>query len=104
MTTGVLIVQSQPSSPEQLADYEDWYDKKHIPELLAIDGFVSARRLRALDGETFIVIYEIDIDVETAKANLAAVQGSGTMSKPVGVCLDPPPTVQYFREVATIAG
>jgi hypothetical protein len=104
MTTGVLIVQSQPSSPEQLADYEDWYDKKHIPEVLAIEGFVSARRLRLLDGETFVVIYEIDTDVETAKANLATMQASGAMSKPVGVCLDPPPTVQYFRDVTSGAG
>jgi len=103
MATGVLIVQSQPSSHEHLADYEDWYDKKHIPEMLAIDGFVSARRMQSLDGESFIVIYEIDVDVETAKANLATVQGSGTMSKPVGVCLDPPPTVQYFTEVGSIA-
>ena len=104
MATGVLIVQSQPSSPGQLADYEDWYDRKHIPEMLAIDGFVSARRMQLLDGETFVVIYEIDIDVEIAKANLAAKQASGTMSKPVGVCLDPPPTVQYFREVSTVTG
>ena len=71
MTTGVLIVQSQPSSSEQLADFEDWYDNKHIPEVLAIDGFVSARRLQSLDGEAFIVIYEIEMDVESAKANLA---------------------------------
>ncbi|MBL7498448.1 hypothetical protein I6A84_29510 [Frankia sp. CNm7] len=97
MTSGVLIVESRPASPEEAAAYHDWYDNTHLPEILKVEGFVSARRLESLDGDTFLVIYEIDGDVETAKAALGQAQASGTMSRPQGVELTPPPIVRYFR-------
>ena len=95
MPNGVLIVESRPASAEEAATYHDWYDNKHIPEIIKVDGFVSARRLQALDGDSFIAIYEIEGDVEEAKAALA--QASGTMSRPEGLQLDPPPSTRYFR-------
>jgi hypothetical protein len=100
MAGGVMIVETAPSSPEELIAYHEWYDTVHVPEILKVDGFVSARRLESVDGNGFIAIYEIDGDVEAAKANLAAAQSSGTMSRPVGVRLDPPPSVRYFQTYA----
>jgi hypothetical protein len=44
MARGLLIVESRPASPEQAAAYHDWYDSKHIPEILQLDGFTSARK------------------------------------------------------------
>lgn len=99
MTQGILLVQSRPASEQVAAEYHRWYDETHIPEILAIEGFVSARRFEALDGESFIAMYEIEGDVAEAKASLGAAQTSGSMSPPVGLQLNPPPTVQYFREV-----
>ncbi|KPM52332.1 hypothetical protein CcI49_14735 [Frankia sp. CcI49] len=99
MASGVLIVESRPASPEEAAAYHDWYENTHLPEILKVDGFVAARRLAALGGDTFIVIYEIDGDVEAAKAALAQAQASGTMSRPTGVELTPPPTVRYFTQL-----
>ena len=100
MTKGILLVQSRPSSPEEAAEFHQWYDEVHVPEMLAVEGVVSARRLVALDGESFLAIYEIEGDVEQAKANLATAQASGSMSKPVAVRLDPPPSAQYFLDLA----
>src|SRR3954447_17795490 len=97
MPGGILVVQTRPRSPEDAAAYHEWYEGSHIPEMLGVDGFTTARRFAAIDGEWFLAIYEIDGDIETAKANLASTQASGSMSAPVGVQLDPPPTVQYFR-------
>lgn len=97
MPHGVMIVESRPASEEEAAAYHDWYDNIHIPEITKVDGFVSARRLKAVDGDTFIVIYEIEGDVDAAKAALA--QASSSMSRPEGVQLDPPPTVRYFRSL-----
>jgi hypothetical protein len=99
MANGVLIVESRPASPGQAAAYHEWYDNIHLPEILKVDGFVSARRLAALDGDTFIVIYEIEGDVEAAKAALGAAQSSGAMSRPEGVQLSPPPVVRYFSRL-----
>ncbi len=98
MAKGTLLVQTRPNSPDDADAYHRWYDGTHVPEMLAIDGVASARRLVALDGETFLAVYELD-DVAAAQAGLAAAQASGTMSRPTGVQLDPPPTVQWFTEV-----
>jgi hypothetical protein len=56
-----------------------------------------AETIAFVDGDSLLAVYEIDGDVETAKANLRAAQTSGTMSRPVGMQLDPPPSVRYFR-------
>lgn len=100
MPSGVLIVESRPASPQELSAYHDWYDNKHVPEILKLEGFVSARRLEALGGDTFISVYEIEGDVEAAKTALNKAQSSGTMSRPEGVQLDPPPTVRYFHQIS----
>jgi len=100
MARGVLIVESRPASPEEAAAYHDWYDNKHVPEILQLEGFVSARRLELVGGDAFIAIYEIDGDVEAAKAALQRAQSSGTMSRPEGVRLNPPPIVRYFRQIS----
>ena len=100
MARGVLIVESRPASPEEAAAYHDWYDNKHVPEILQLEGFVSARRLELVGGDAFIAIYEIDGDVEAAKAALQRAQSSGTMSRPEGVQLNPPPIVRYFRQIS----
>ncbi|TDD86030.1 hypothetical protein E1293_10155 [Actinomadura darangshiensis] len=97
MTGGVMIVESCPSSTRDAPAYHDWYDNKHIPEVLRLEGFVSARRLESLDGGTFVVIYEIEGDLERAKAALSEAQSSGRLSRPEGVRLDPPPEIRYLR-------
>ena len=101
MPKGVLYVETRPASPEQADEYHQWYNGTHIGEILGVDGFVSARRFESLgDDGLFIAIYEIEADdLEQARANLAAA--SAAHAPPVGVCLDPPPTVRYFKEIAT---
>jgi hypothetical protein len=98
VSKGLMIVQSRPSSPDAVDAFHRWYDEVHLPEILKVDGFVSARRLQALDGESFVAIYEVD-DVDRAKAGLAERQKSGNMTRPEGVQLDPPPTVQWFTDL-----
>jgi hypothetical protein len=94
---GIMLVQSRPTSSDDAGEYHRWYDEVHIPELLAVSGFRSARRLRASDGESYVAIYEVD-DLDAAKAALAEAQDGGVMTRPVGVQLDPPPTVQWFED------
>ncbi len=103
MAKGILLVETRPASPDQAEAYHKWYNETHISQILAVEGFVSARRLESQDDEgTFIAIYEIEADdLETARANLQA--SSPGHSAPVGLCLDPPPTVRYFREFASFS-
>ena len=99
MNKGILVVEMKPESPATLTDFENWYDGTHIPEMLSVEGFRKARRFESADDGSFLAVYEFDTEVDTAKANLKARQQSGQMSPPVGVALDPPPMMRYFRLV-----
>lgn len=63
MAKGIILVESRPSSPEREAEYNTWYDEVHLGELVALDGIVSARRLRPVDGNgPYVAIYEVEGD------------------------------------------
>lgn len=95
MAKSLLFVEGEPASADVLDDYHRWHNEVHIPEMLALEGFVGARRWQTED-DTFITLYEIDTDVETAKATLKAFFASGEMSKPVGVATDKPAVMRYL--------
>ncbi|MGA8331402.1 MAG: hypothetical protein WB777_19215 [Mycobacterium sp.] len=99
MAKALLLVESKPATPEQVDEYHAWHESTHIPEMLSVDGFVSARRWQADDGESFITLYEIDTDIDTARTNLKAALQAGRMSKPVVVQLQPPPVQRYLTFV-----
>ncbi|MBO2447709.1 hypothetical protein J4573_11465 [Actinomadura barringtoniae] len=104
MPKGILYVESRPGSPEQAAAYHEWYNDTHMREMAGIKGIVSARRFAPLgDDGPFVAIYEIDAeDLEAVRAQVADAGRSGTLSPPVGVATDPPPTIRYFREIHTV--
>ena len=92
MAKSLLFVESEPISPDRVADYHRWHDEVHIPEMLTIEGFVA---------DTFITLYEIDTDIDTARANLRAAFGSGRMSPPEPVRTDPPAVQRYFSVIGS---
>jgi len=94
---GIMTVHSRPASDADAAAYHDWYDNHHIPELLGVDGFAQATRYEAVDGDGFLAVYELDLEPEVARANLDAAQKGGSMTRPDGLQLDPPPIVRLFR-------
>ena len=105
MAKAILYVETRPASQEEAADYHKWYNEVHIPEILSIDGFVSARRFEPMEpGGPFVAIYEIEADdIEAARAALTDATQSGRNSRPVGVSFDPPPNPQYYREIGTFS-
>jgi hypothetical protein len=100
MAKGKLIVTARPESPDALDTFNRWYDETHVPEVLGLPGFTGAQRYRNLDGESYVTMYDAD-DVEKAKAAMADFQRSGAMSMPVGVSMDPPPTVVWVEELSS---
>ena len=42
--------------------YNQWYDGVHLPEILTLDGFLSARRCRVSDceRETYLALYDVE--------------------------------------------
>ena len=104
MAKTLLLVESKPISPQLVDEYHKWHEQTHIPEMLTIDGFVGARRWQADGGESFITLYEVDTDVDTARANLKAAFQSGQMSKPVAVETEPPAVMRYLSLVGEATG
>ena len=99
MAKTLLLVESRPESAELVEEYHKWHEQIHLPEMLSVDGFVSARRWQADDGGLFVTLYEIDADIDTARANLTAALRDGRMSKPVAVQTKPPPVMRYLSLV-----
>jgi len=85
MTTFHFMVFSNPVEGRE-DDFNTWYDKEHLDDLLAVPGFVAAQRYRfaALGpGQNeptyrYAAIFEAEADdVVTVQENLMAALGSG---------------------------
>ena len=97
MAKGILLIESRPSSPDRDQDYNTWYDEVHLRELVALDGFVSARRLRPVDGDgPYVALYEIEGDnLQAILDNMVASARQLHMSD--ALQLDPPPIVRLLQ-------
>ena len=93
MAKGIIYVETRPSSPDREQEYNTWYDEVHLPELVALDGIVSARRLRPVNGDgPYIALYEIEGDnLQAVLDNMVANGGRLQMSD--ALQLDPRPIV-----------
>lgn len=106
MARGVYVVRSRPVSAERDGELNDWYDRTHIPELLAVPGFVSARRFRRVGGDggdggaEYLAIYEIEADDLSAPvAELRRRSAAGETTRTSALQLDPPPEVALYEEL-----
>lgn len=88
MSRSILVVQTN-AVPGREEEFDAWYTDVHLPELLAIPGFVAAQRfVHAPEGRPrdpapayrHLAIYEIDASPEEAAAALAAAVPSLRMS------------------------
>lgn len=57
--SGLLVVWTDIAA-EHEADFNEWYDKEHIPQLLGVPGFLTGRRYQAVEGTPrYIAIYQL---------------------------------------------
>jgi hypothetical protein len=56
-------------APEAEREFNEWYNKEHIPQLLGVPGFLSGRRYEAVDGSPkYLALYELT-DVSVLKGD-----------------------------------
>ncbi|MET7402059.1 DUF4286 family protein [Dactylosporangium sp. NPDC005572] len=87
MGKAILVVRTNPVDGRE-DEYNEWYTNKHVPDILALPGFVAARRyVLAEPDETaefrYLAIYEVEGSVADA---LGALAGAGLDVSP---SLDP---------------
>lgn len=78
--TGLLLVMIEVE-PEHEEEFNRWYDEEHFPERLRCEGFLSARRFQAVEGEPkYLAIYELaDPEVLDSEAYLRVMPPSDWM-------------------------
>jgi hypothetical protein len=98
---GVYVVRTRPVSADREDEYNRWYDGTHVPELLAVPGFVSARRYRRVGGDgvaEYLAVYEIEADdLGAPVAELRRRSAAGQTTPPTALELDPPPVVALYE-------
>ncbi|MCX4092573.1 DUF4286 family protein [Nocardia sp. alder85J] len=103
MPKGIMVVQSSPADPAKDAEFNEWYATAHLPELLSVPGFVSARRFRvhrpgAAGRHSYLAVYELEADDLTAP--LVALRERNGADRAAGAELlssDPPPIVTVYE-------
>ncbi|NOT55870.1 MAG: hypothetical protein HOP18_14825 [Deltaproteobacteria bacterium] len=65
---GLLAVWTDVA-PEAEREFNEWYNKEHIAQLLGVPGFLSGRRYQAVEGEPkYLALYELT-DVSVLKSD-----------------------------------
>jgi hypothetical protein len=79
-----FIVMTNPTAGKE-AEFNEWYDTNHIPDVLNVPGFVSGHRFRLADtqfgGESskaykYLAIYEIETDDRPATLKELRARGA----------------------------
>lgn len=76
--SGILAVLNDLDAGCDLAGYEDWYQRDHLPDRLGVPGFRHARRYRLVEGagQAFFTFYEVEsaavLRSDAYRARLAA--------------------------------
>jgi hypothetical protein len=81
MANQLWVVASNPVEGRE-AEFNDWYDNVHVPEVCSLDGVVSATRYEIEDGNPsaphrYMAIYELDRDGDAVVADLMAARAAG---------------------------
>ncbi len=63
----VLLVLTNPGSPDTEAEYNEWYTNEHLPDVLAVPGYVGATRYVAYPAwvsipQRYLTIYDLEVD------------------------------------------
>ena len=76
--------------PGKEAEFHDWYQNAHLPEIISVPGFVGAQRFQLVakmmgsDENQYLAIYDAETDDPGAlMAGIGALAQSGKMTPPI---------------------
>lgn len=100
--TSVFIVHTNPV-PGREEEFNTWYTERHLVDVVAIPGFVRARRYRLsksqttpLPGFEYAAIYEIDGDPAVALAGLRSAIAAGM---DISTAMEPQPYATVYEPI-----
>jgi hypothetical protein len=79
VNAGGLLLNAMNIAPELEAEFNEWYDKEHIPALAAVPGVLTARRFRGTGNRKYVALYHLETpDVVESDAWKTARQSDWT--------------------------
>ena len=90
MEKWLLVVESNCADAAREAEFNEWYDKTHLPDVLETSGFIRATRYEndePPEGEAkFLATYEIETDdidafIKAHNDNMAKKRAEGRFSE-----------------------
>lgn len=85
----ILVVETSCSDPARESEFNEWYDKIHLPDVMETHGFIKTTRYvnpQPSEGKAkFFAAYEIETDnidkfMKTNSDNLARKRAAGRFS------------------------
>jgi hypothetical protein len=104
--TLVVLTNATDGRDEQ---FNDWYDNQHLPDVLALEGFVAAQRFRLADLDPpqksrhrYMALYHIEAD-DLAAANRALMKAAGTDAMIISDTIDTSGAIaKYFEPITDV--
>lgn len=101
MARGIMVVAASPAEGRE-DDFNDWYSNEHIPQVLTVPGFVSARRykLHSGKGQRYLAVYELE--AEDLRGPVTALRSQQTPDRERGaevLATDPAPEVSFYERI-----
>jgi hypothetical protein len=79
---GGLLLNAMNIAPEFEAEFNEWYDKEHIPALSAVPGVLCARRFRGTSGNRrYVALYHLTDPAVQESAEWKAARASDWTSR-----------------------
>ncbi len=76
-TSRGLLLFTTDIDPAMEPEFHRWYEEEHIPERMGVPGFLTARRLRAIEGgPKFLALYDLESLQVLASAPYQRLMGS----------------------------
>ena len=78
MTKPGLLLFMTDIDPAHESEFHRWYEEEHIPERMAIPGFLTARRFQAIEGAPkYLALYDLESPDVLRSSDYQHVVGAG---------------------------
>lgn len=107
MTKYMLFAFSDCKDPAREAEFNDWYDNIHLPDMLEVPGMIKATRwmsARPAEGDRrrYLALYELEtdnleeFDAKVRERGMRTVEEGRFSDLPV---FDPPNVPRVYRQI-----
>ena len=107
MAKYLLFAFSDCKDPEREQEFNDWYDNMHVPDMLEVEGMISATRWKSADNKEnerrkYLALYELETDSLEDFDNKVRERGMKTLEQGRFSDLpefDPPNIPRVYKQI-----